>query len=101
MANKSKTYRTWKEMRQRCGNPNADQYKWYGGRGVKICERWSDFVNFLVDMGERPEGKTIDRIDSDKDYEPSNCRWATPKEQAETNRGVFKKGHKPWNKGKA
>jgi len=92
LANKTKTYRTWKEMRQRCLNPNATQWKWYGGRGVSICERWSTYENFLSDMGERPDGRTIDRKDSDGNYEPSNCRWATQKEQAVTNRGCFKPG---------
>jgi hypothetical protein len=76
-------------MTQRCGNPKADNYKYYGGRGIKVCARWSKFVNFLTDMGERPEGKTLDRIDVDGDYEPGNCRWATPKDQSENRR----KGH--------
>jgi hypothetical protein len=91
LSNKSRTYKTWKEMRNRCNNPNADNYKWYGGRGVKIAKEWGDYVVFLSDMGERPEGKTLDRIDSDGDYCPENCKWSTPKEQAITNRGCFKK----------
>lgn len=97
-ANKSPTYRTWKEMRQRCNNPNATQYKWYGAKGIGIDSRWDEYINFVLDMGERPEGKTIDRIDPDKGYSKENCRWATPKEQAETNRGCFKKNQIPWNK---
>lgn len=92
LANKTKTYKSWKEMRNRCNNPRAQNYKWYGGRGIKICAEWDDYVVFLSDMGERPHGKTLDRIDSDGDYKKSNCRWATAKEQAETNRGCFKKG---------
>lgn len=85
------TYRSWKEMRQRCMNPASPKWKWYGGRGVSICERWNLFEMFLADMGERPKGHSIDRINPDGNYEPSNCRWATPKQQAETNRGCFKK----------
>ena len=88
---KTRTYRTWKEMRQRCLNPNNDKWRWYGGRGISICREWDKFEVFWADMGDRPEGKTIDRIDSDGNYEKSNCRWATPTEQATTNRGVFRK----------
>lgn len=98
MANRTPTYRSWKEMRQRCLNPNSDKAKWYGARGIRVCERWNSYENFLADMGERPAGKTLDRIDPDKGYAPDNCRWATPKEQAETNRGLFRKGLTPWNK---
>jgi hypothetical protein len=73
-------------MRYRCLNPNATGYERYGGRGVTICDRWQDFKNFLADMGERPEGKTLDRVDPDGDYKPDNCRWATPGEQAHNRR---------------
>ena len=100
-ANKTKTYRTWKEMRQRCSNPNATQYKWYGTKGITVSDWWYTFENFRTDMGERPEGKTLDRINPDKGYEKNNCRWATPKEQAQTNRGCFKTSQVPWNKGVA
>ena len=82
----SPTYISWKNMRQRCQNPNHPDYKDYGGRGIKVCKRWKDFVNFLKDMDERPEGKTLDRVDNSGDYEPSNCRWATPKQQAQNKR---------------
>ncbi len=98
-ANKTATYRSWKEMRQRCLNPNSDKWKWYGGRGVSICDRWDSFENFLKDMGDRPKGCSIDRVDHDWNYEPSNCRWATPTQQAETNRGCFVPGSIPWNYG--
>lgn len=80
------TYEIWKGMRKRCNNPNAISYPYYGGKGIKVCQRWERFENFLSDMGERPDGCSIDRIDCLGDYEPSNCRWSTPKEQA-ANRG--------------
>jgi hypothetical protein len=69
-------------MIQRCDNPSRNCYKYYGGRGIAVSERWRSFENFLADMGERPEDKTLDRINPDGDYEPGNCRWATWHEQA-------------------
>ncbi|KAB1068887.1 hypothetical protein [Methylobacterium planeticum] len=78
----SPTYRSWRAMLNRCGNPNSVDYPRYGGAGIAVCERWSSFESFLADMGDRPEGKTLDRHpDKNGNYEPGNCRWATPYEQ--------------------
>lgn len=77
---KSPTYSTWASMIGRCYTPSATGYKWYGKQGIEVCERWRDFRNFLADMGERPPGTEIDRIDSRGHYEPGNCRWITHKE---------------------
>lgn len=83
-------------MMNRCHNPRDDGYPRYGARGIAVCEWWRIFANFLGDMGERPEGKTIDRIDNGRGYEQGNCRWATPKEQAANkSHGSLKKTHCP------
>jgi hypothetical protein len=84
------TYSSWTNMKNRCLNPNHAAYPLYAGRGIRICERWlHSFDNFLADMGERPPGKTLDRVNNDGHYEQGNCRWATWVEQIR-NRTHFK-----------
>lgn len=83
----SSTYVSWQRLRQRCTDPNYPDWPRYGGRGIKVCDRWLDsFENFLADMGERPKGLSIDRIDNDGNYEPGNCKWSTASEQAKNRR---------------
>ena len=84
---KDPTYNTWSSMKSRCGNRNIPGYDNYGGRGITVCRRWEEsFDNFLHDMGERPEGKSLDRIDNSKGYDKENCRWAGIKTQARNKR---------------
>lgn len=88
-ASHTRTYRIWAGVLSRCRNPLDKAWVRYGGRGISVCQRWYEYSNFLSDMGERPGNLEIERIDNDGNYEPSNCRWATDKEQSRNKRTTF------------
>lgn len=93
----TREHATWLDMRNRCRNLNYYNYAIYGGRGIKVCERWDTFENFLADMGPRPsKDHSLDRIDNYGDYEPSNCKWSTRSEQSK-NRRPYKEWRPPKN----
>jgi hypothetical protein len=82
----TRIYNIWSDMIARCERVTHQRYSSYGGRGIAVCERWRDFANFYADMGDRPEGRSLDRINNDRGYSPENCRWATPSQQMKNRR---------------
>lgn len=88
----SKMYMVWTQMKRRCNQPTHKDYRLYGGRGITVCERWlHSFKNFYEDMGDKPSpSHSLDRINNDGNYEPDNCKWSTPKEQRNNQRGMIK-----------
>lgn len=87
-AARTPTYNSWRAMRERCYYPPHPRYVDYGGRGVLVCDAWREFQRFLADMGVRPAGMTLDRVDVNDHYYPANCRWATPLEQTWNRRTI-------------
>jgi hypothetical protein len=94
------TYQSWRSMKARCYDKNSNRFQFYGARGIKVCDRWlNSFENFYSDMGERPDGMSLDRVDTDGNYEPSNCKWSTEIEQAnnKTTNLLFTDGEQVWS----
>lgn len=90
---KPKSYRIWANMKQRCHNPSNWAYKWYGARGIRVCERWQTYANFAADVGEPGPGMTLDRIDNNGDYAPDNFRWTTRSVQSRNRRDSWLNEH--------
>jgi len=84
----TREYTTWRRMKERCLNPNDAGYKYWGGRGIKVCDSWLKFENFFADMGEKPKDMTLERKNNDGNYSPDNCKWATYQEQNNNNRTI-------------
>ena len=92
---RSPTYNSWRAMVERCTRERHPFFPDYGGRGIRVCDDWRTFAGFLADMGERPAGHTLDRIDPDDHYRPENCRWSTPLQQRWNRRDMIERASYP------